>query len=177
MGKKDHHGYSLVELIVVVAIMAVLVGAASVSVGMLSGKQAKQTRDELKAKLENVRILTMGKRTVTAKLTTDASGSYVLVVTSSLDTEKNPEVTSYTLGGSSCRIYYSCDQDCVYAEDGEDLTALTEEVLTLEFDRSSGAMKALSSSDDFYLYHLYVVQNNKVYGIRFYPETGKMEEE
>jgi prepilin-type N-terminal cleavage/methylation domain-containing protein len=175
MKKKDNRGFSLVELIVVIAIMAVLVGVASVSVGLLSGKQAKQTRDELKSKLESVRIQTMGKRTVTAVLAANASGSYELVVTSTLDASAEPEITTYTLGGSSCAIYYSCDKDCVYAADGDDLTALTGGGLTMEFDRSSGAMKALNGSS--YLYHLYVVQNNKVYGIRFYPETGKMEEE
>jgi prepilin-type N-terminal cleavage/methylation domain-containing protein len=177
MKKKENRGYTLVELIVVIAIMTIFVGATSISVGILSGKQAKQTRDELEAKLEAIRIQTMGKRTVTAELSCDASGGYALSVTSTLDGSE--EETSYALGGSSCRVYYSCKKDSVYAEGGADLIPVTDEGLTLEFDRSSGAMKKIILADgsSSWIYHLFVVQGKKVYGIRFYPETGQMEEE
>jgi prepilin-type N-terminal cleavage/methylation domain-containing protein len=175
MKNRNNWGYSLVELIVVVAIMAVLAGVSAISVGILSGKQAKETRDELKSKLENVRIQTMGKRTVTADLAEDASGRYVLTVTSTLDASA-PQVTAYTLGGTSCKVYYSCNKDCVYTDGGADLVPVSGTGLRLEFDRSSGAMKELTGTTD-YVYHIFVVQSGKVYGIRFYPETGKMAEE
>jgi prepilin-type N-terminal cleavage/methylation domain-containing protein len=179
MKKKDDRGYTLVELVAVIAIMAILVGVTSISVAILSGKQAKQTRDEVKAKLETIRIQTMGKRTVTAKLSADASGGYVLLVTSTMDASKEPEVTSYALGGSSCQVYYSCQKDSVYTEGGEDLIPVTADGLTLEFDRASGAMKEITLADgsSSRIYHLFVVQGKKVYGICFYPETGQMEEE
>jgi hypothetical protein len=39
-------------------------------------------------------------------------------------------------------------------------------------------MKEIALSDgSSRIYHLFVVQGKKKYGIRFYPETGQMEEE
>ena len=54
-------GYSLVELVVVIAIMAILVGVFAVSVGSLSGRKVNKCADEIVATLERARVLTLGK--------------------------------------------------------------------------------------------------------------------
>ena len=45
----SNRGYSLVELIVVIAIMAILVGVFSISVGSLSGRKVNKCADEIVA--------------------------------------------------------------------------------------------------------------------------------
>ncbi len=173
MKRRNDRGFSLVELVVVIAIMAVLAGLVTIGVSVLNGRQAKECRDELESKLENVRVQTMGKRTVTAKLYETANGGYALTVTSALETDGSDAAsTDYSLGGKSCEIYYSCEKDATYAT-ATDLMPVDSSGLEIEFDRASGAQKELSSG--VYVYHIFVVQGSKVYGIRFYPETGKME--
>lgn len=172
MRNRNDRGFSLVELIVVIAIMVVLTGLITIGAGMLNGKKAKQCRDELESKLQSVRVQTMGKRTVTATLA-KKDGSYVLTVISTVNESATPTETDYTLGGgSACTIYYTCE-DVEYSSGGSGLTEIDETGITITFDRASGAMKELTS--DVWLRHIYVVQGSRVYGIKFYPETGKME--
>ena len=57
----DNRGTSIVELLVVMAIMAVLVGSVINIVGYLSGKQAKQCAYKMDAVLAHMRMETMSK--------------------------------------------------------------------------------------------------------------------
>lgn len=158
--KKKNGGFSIVELIVVIAIMGVLTGLVSVSAAALSGRQAKQCRDELISSLDSVRTATLGKRTVTAKIDQTASGYTLTVYT---DGAKTKEMA---VCGKKVSLFYSMTAD------GSSRKEVTS--LTLEFDRASGALKYSGESA---VCHIYAVENGKEYGIRIYPETGKMTEE
>lgn len=59
----DNQGTSIMELIVVLAIMAVLLGTATNIVGYLSGKQARQCAYKMDALLVETRMETMSKST------------------------------------------------------------------------------------------------------------------
>lgn len=54
-------GYSLIELVVVIAIMAILVGVFAISVSSLSGRKVNKCADEIVTTLERARVLTLGK--------------------------------------------------------------------------------------------------------------------
>ena len=54
-------GFSLVELIIVVAIMAIVVGVIGLSVGTLTGRKTAKCADEIVSTLERARVLTLGK--------------------------------------------------------------------------------------------------------------------
>lgn len=54
-------GFSLVELIIVVAIMAIVVGVMGLSVGTLTGRKIAKCADEIVSTLERARVLTLGK--------------------------------------------------------------------------------------------------------------------
>ena len=58
--KNKNSGFSLVELIIVIAIMAMLVGVMATSVGTLTGKGQK-CADEIVTTIERTRVLTLGK--------------------------------------------------------------------------------------------------------------------
>jgi prepilin-type N-terminal cleavage/methylation domain-containing protein len=110
--KLNNKGFSLVELIVVISIMAVMVGFVSIGTGILSGKRAKEARDKLLSSLENVRTQTMGKDSIDATLSYDsASGQYILTYVINKDknaaAEEDEDSGTKVICGSSCIIYYA----------------------------------------------------------------------
>jgi prepilin-type N-terminal cleavage/methylation domain-containing protein len=173
MTEKNDKGFSLVELIVVIAIMAVLAGVVTMSASVLNGKQAKGCRDELASKIASVRTTTMGKKEVIATLKYDSGKGYVLDVSGTVDGTTYTS-NEYTLGAKRCKIYYTMD-DTAYSDSLSGLTEVTATGVNIEFDRASGAMKLNYGSGSQCVKHIYVVQGGKVYGIRLYQETGKLE--
>lgn len=166
--KRNNRGYSLVELIVVIAIMAVLTGFVVLSVGMISTKKAKQCRDELESKLEYVRTVTMSKNATVANIYKNGDNEYVLKMKTTLNGVDSE--TEYVLDGEGCTMRYSKEASAVYSET---LPEVDDTGIVIEFDRASGAIKTDASGEC--IRHIYVTKGNKTYGIKFYPETGKME--
>jgi prepilin-type N-terminal cleavage/methylation domain-containing protein len=192
--RRNNRGFSLVELIIVIAIMTVMTGMVSVGTGLLSGRAARETRDKLLSSLESVRAQTMGKDEIQAELTYDASsGQYILKYTYNKTTvvsgtkTTTPIEESKVIGTDKCTIYYadSSFSDTVdTAADCESKLGSNKVAegssLKFSFDRSSGALKAETdaSGAEYYIGHIYVVQgSHDPYSIRIYPETGKMMEE
>lgn len=61
-GKKSKdQGFSLVEMIVVIAIMAIVVTTAGLSISVISGRRVKKCADEIAATIERARVLSLGK--------------------------------------------------------------------------------------------------------------------
>lgn len=58
---KDNKGFSLLELIIVIAIMAVMIGAGGFTLSMLSGAEAKQAVQKTYAQLNDIKTGTMTK--------------------------------------------------------------------------------------------------------------------
>lgn len=54
-------GYSLIELIVVIAIMAVVVGLVGMSVTLITGRKVKKCGEEITSTLERAKVLALGK--------------------------------------------------------------------------------------------------------------------
>lgn len=172
--KRKDSGFSLVELLVVIAIMAVCTGMVTLSFRVLSGRRAKQCRDELMTTLDGVRTATLGKKAVTAVITAGSDG-YELTVESTADGTTTTTKSS-KIAGESVTLYYAVTADGSDTSGWIEITGSNS--LKLEFDRSSGALKAQGSGDTgSQVYHIFAVENNKTYGIRIYPETGKLMKE
>jgi prepilin-type N-terminal cleavage/methylation domain-containing protein len=164
--KLNNRGFSLIELIVVITILVVLAGGVMSLTGLLNGRQAKQAREKLFSRIDGVRTTTMAKRNTTAILELKGT-DYVMTVTST--TKENPggDAMQYTIADSGkVELYYSTDDIS--------RTKITSSI-TIEFDRASGALKA--QGDGTYIRHIYAVQGSKEYGIKIYPETGKIQKE
>ena len=58
---KDNRGLSLVELIVVMAIMAVMVGGSVLSISMLTGARARQAAKNMEAQLNDIKTGAMSR--------------------------------------------------------------------------------------------------------------------
>lgn len=59
--KRDNKGFSLVELVVIIAIMAILIAALGVNLGLIKKYHAKECRQMIYSSLESGRLITLSK--------------------------------------------------------------------------------------------------------------------
>ena len=144
----SNRGYSLVELIVVIAIMAILVGVFSISVGSLSGRKVNKCADEIVATLERTRVLTLGKEQnqVEFRLYYDTTEKQYRaqiyqggVVVSDRVVGKDPIEISVTFEGDSTA--YDLRTGVIKGTAPYVVSGFGEEGLFLVFNRSSGAFE------------------------------------
>ncbi len=136
-------GFSLVELIIVVAIMAIVVGVMGLSVGTLTGRKTAKCADEIVSTLERARVLTLGKEQnqVEFLLMQDGStGEYHAQIYQS-----GTMVTNRIVGKDPIRIeVYFANNDGPYSLSelkGTLPYASTSKGLHLVFNRASGAFE------------------------------------
>ena len=58
---ENNNGFSLIELIVIIAIMTVMIGLSSLSISLLVGSEAKQAADKIGAQLNEVKTGAMAR--------------------------------------------------------------------------------------------------------------------
>lgn len=76
-------GFSMLELIIVIALMAILVGTATISASVITGKKVSQCAESIISTMEYARVLTLGKaqNQVECVLTHDvANKNYIIIV-------------------------------------------------------------------------------------------------
>ncbi len=160
---KRNQGYSLVELIVVIAIMAVLTGTVTISVSAVGGFKAKECTKNIQSYINKTRVSTMGKNSVVLHLYKGADDAfYAQTITN------GTADAAQQIGKKTVTVKYT---------DGDDLTSMSELDTTgvyIEFDRSSGAMKLPASGPSIYVHKITVSQGSKNYVITIYRETGKV---
>ena len=71
----NNSGYSLVELIIVIAIMAVLIGTVFYSITMIFGANAKTCANNIQRAIADCKVTTMGKKEAYMELYRDAEGN------------------------------------------------------------------------------------------------------
>lgn len=78
--RKNNKGYSLVELIVVIAIMALLVGTAFLSISIIFGASAKTCSNDIKEALAECKVTAMGKSEAKVEIYKDAADNSIYVI-------------------------------------------------------------------------------------------------
>lgn len=73
--KRDNKGFSLIELVVIIAIMAILIGALALNLGLIKKYHAKECRQMIYSSLENGRLITLSKSA--GGTSTDATNTYL----------------------------------------------------------------------------------------------------
>lgn len=162
-------GYSLVELIIVIAIMAALMGGVFFSVSMVFGANAKTCANNIQRAIADCKVTTMGKQDAYLELYRDANGNvytklYVYEKSGAAPTEGEPQ----KMGNS--RVYVG------YAKAGESVEAaqsLNEgDSVVIKFDRSSGSFDETAYTD---CAQIVVRGGSKNYALEFIQLTGKSE--
>lgn len=130
--KHDNRGFSLVELIVVAAILSVCTGIVAVSISAVSSSQARKCAVSIDAALSQCRVRAMSRAgEVYMTLSADADGT----VTVAQFEEANGTATetfSDRVGSSRCAVSYM-------PKGAADSSALDAAGITLAFDRDTGA--------------------------------------
>ena len=161
---KNNKGFSLIELIVVIAIIAVLVGASSVGISVLWGFYPKECANNLEAKLNKTRIDSMGKANMALELYQGSDGSYYADLVTYDSSGAVSSTTSEKIGRKSLTITYK-DTTGATGTLGTDHIAVC-------YDRSSGALKANSSGK---IYNEFTIsQRSTTKTVTIYAETGKV---
>ena len=133
-------GYSLVELIVVIAIMAVMVGVMSLGIGMMFTRDANYVAVRIDDELTEARTLAMSREGVfTYELYIDSSdpkGSYVTIMQS--------------IGGATPveykKVLFDKSVSIVVDGDGTAISPVSGKI-TFEFDKAKGNVNKVNGSD------------------------------
>lgn len=129
MKKLNNKGFTLVELIVVIAILGVLAGAMSYSINQIFSNRIRKFANEYDAMLTRCRVETLcGSPAPTkVKLWLDADGHYYAALY-----QKGEETEREKLGDSNVT--------CTYTAGAVSGTIDASHDLDLAFDRSTGAL-------------------------------------
>lgn len=158
-------GYSLIEMIIVVAIIGVVLGIVVVSTGILDGRRVGATTSNVASIIEKVRLTTLGKDEVILRLYKrdgeDVKARIISRIRQADGTMKE-SMQEEELGGSGVDVYYSNNID------GSNRTPLGYPGIELSFNRSSGA---LNNSN---VQSIILEKGKAVKTIKIYKETGKL---
>lgn len=163
--RKDNRGLSLVELMAVIAILAVVGAVAGFGINAMLGRPAQQCSQQLVYSLEKHRMSAMGK----------VESQYVLKVDATTDKIVAEEYLSNTagslgtpvvgeVGSSGIEISYQCGTNVYDLE--------TDGPLTLKFERGSGAFKP--QADGTYCTKIFIKRGGREHQVTLVPLTGKV---
>lgn len=91
---KSNKGFSLVELIVVVAIMATLTGLIGLGIGMLVGQRVKTAASDTKSLMQSAQTVAMSKNDCTVEFSPTSDGIEVISKSGSGKELKKVEIAS-----------------------------------------------------------------------------------
>lgn len=143
-------GFSLVELIIVIAIMAIVVTVAGLSVGTLTGRRVRKCADEIVSTIERARVLTLGKEqnNVECVISYDSTDKEYHAMVYQVINGTPTEVSDRVVGRDPIQVQvYFDDDDDTHAYPLTELKgtlpyASSTQGLHLVFNRASGAFEA-----------------------------------
>lgn len=172
--KKNNDGFTIVELIVVIAMLAIFIGAVSVNVGRINGYDAKEGYKKISSAITENKIETLGK----AKMTGDI---YLEIYRD--DSDRNLYVQTIHNGRSSKDVVKKTKLNkrgrasvSYELSDGTKVENVgNSNPLVICFNRASGAIVDINDgykvSD---LKYIYITAGSYEYTIELVPETGKV---
>ncbi len=175
--EKDNRGFSLVELIIVIAIIAAVITTAALSVGLVFSANARTCANDIIGAISECKIATMsgGRGNVRLLLYRDAGGN----IFSELQTRESSTSDWVTgndgaekIGARRCMVGTSDGGDDLPQKSGSGVPTLEAGLWEIYFDRSSGSFlydgATTTSVDD-----IYVQGGSKNYHIHLEKLTGK----
>lgn len=160
--KSKQNGFTLVEFIVVIAVMGVMIGGGLLSYSLVTGKNAKNCGAQLESYLAKAKVESMSRQAATLKVFAADDGIYVNLSTESRDVK---------IGNRGLTVTYEAVEDGGGAPQTHTLIEDGSNSLNLSFDRSSGAFKPLESN--IYCEKIVIADASRTVTVILIPETGK----
>ena len=159
--KKNNKGFSLVELVVIIAIMAVLAGAIITYIGSLGTAQAKKCANGIVSGFSQTKVCAMSRSSASMVVYSNDDG--VFLVTKQGGNERVEKI-----GNAGTVVEYRTVRDSsAFSPVGNSADAGVK----IEFDRASGACKKMASSQ--YCYGFKVTCGKTTYIVNIEPLTGR----
>lgn len=180
--KQDNRGYSIVELIVVIAIMAVTVAAVGLSVNTLFNSRAKECAEKVSAKLSSTRSGAMSRYNETMTLSYKAKNSSADITSDGYYTVNemysvDKTGAQYKMSGSEVeRMGGKNVKIVVKFSNSSEVELGTGNSVTISYDRASGKQSKASLNGtvlDAYVTEMKFTSGTGTKTITLIPETGK----
>jgi len=186
--KKNNKGFSLIELIVVIAIMSIMVGFLVVSLSTVFGTKARECAEKVSAKIDSVKTgsVSLYNETMELKYHSKSEPGYssdgyyatcsVYTIDNQAQSVKASEDEIRKVGASNIAIK-------AYTSDGNNFDLDSSTGIIISFDRSTGAFKQAmkddgvglvdGSNNPVYFEKITFSAGGRTYKIEMVPETGK----
>ena len=162
--KNKNEGFSLVELIIVLAIIVILTGLVSVGVGLAVNKPADECAEKIKANMQSLRITTMGK--FDSYMEIYCNGDKIYTKEYLIDADGNVTSKENLVGAKGVHLSYEKDNSGSYTElSGDDK-------ITIAYSRSSGAFS--NAKAGYYCTGMKVWKGDREVNLTIYKLTGKV---
>lgn len=175
---KNNKGVSLVEMIVVVAIISVLAGITSIGLGAAVSKPAEECAEKIVSTLKNARITTMGKRSCEIYLKQASEGAIVTVAENINNSGSVPANDKFLkIGERNITVTLTLSTT---AGATTEVKLSDVDYIVLTYNRETGGFKPTfvkSTSgdiDDEYLTKIVVTKGTKTKTINLARLTGKI---
>lgn len=168
---KNNKGFTLVELVVVIALMAIIAGVSSYMLSAVTNQELKDFANNYDSMLSQCQIETMsGMQNPVLELTQNNDGEYMATLYRTVIVEGNQRrevVKSQYLGEDPLICFYNVE------DDSQTFNLGRYERLSLTFDRSTGEITTKIGNNAYKITRIGAIdKRNLSYGIDLVPETG-----
>lgn len=181
--EKNNSGFSIVELIIVIAIIAAVVTMAALSIGLVFSANARTCANDIMGAIAECKIATMsaGQGNVRLLLYRDDTGT----IFSELQTRESATADwtavngAEKIGARRCMVGTADGADDLPQKSGSGVPTLESGMWEIGFERSSGSFSTVEIYDDTgaQVWDFYVRGGSKNYQIHLEKLTGKVTKE
>ena len=164
----NNKGYSLLEAIVIIAILGVLTGFMATSSGLFDGRRVKACADSVSSLLDKVRLANLGKDEVTLTIYKDTNQAIkAKIVTKKMSSNRSITEKTFIEDVSNDNVEMSYSTDISGSAENPAGAA----GMVFNFNRNTGAIKDTSPNG---IQCIILRKGNAEKKIKIYAATGKI---
>ena len=163
----NNKGYSLLEAIVIIAILGVLTGFMATSSGLFDGRRVKACADSVSSLLDKVRLANLGKDEVTLTIYKDTDQAIKAKIVTKIMSRNDSITKTFIEDVSNDNVEMSYSTDI----SGSSENPAGAAGMVFNFNRNTGAIKDTSPNG---IQCIILRKGNAEKKIKIYAATGKI---